>query len=261
MELWDLYTADRELTGETMVRGEPVPKGRYHLVVHVWIRNSAGQFLISQRAAGKAAFPLMWESVGGAVTAGEDSLTAALRETEEEVGVQLDPACGRRLHSTRREHFRDIMDDWLFHYDGDTDLRRATTDEVAQMRWMTVEEIRQLWNEGLMVHTLAYFFDDPALGGQALTDFDHINPCGESCTGCAKHRQGLCGGCRERGGRCEEWAGSGICPVYACAAEHEVLFCGLCPEFPCPHLPMQRWRPDCVRELTALRDEYRALHP
>lgn len=167
MELWDLYTRDRCPTGETHVRGEKLPPDRYHLVVHVWIRNSRGEWLISQRAANRPTFPLMWESVGGSVTAGEDSLTGAIREAREEVGVDLDPANGQRVSTTVREHFQDIKDDWLFLYDGVADLAAATTDEVADMRWMTVEEIRALYSEGKLVHTLGYFFDHPALGGQA----------------------------------------------------------------------------------------------
>lgn len=167
MELWDLYTRDRRLTGETHIRGENLPPERYHLVVHVWIRNSCGEWLISQRAASRPTFPLMWECVGGSVTAGEDSLTGAIREAKEEVGVDLDPAQGRMVNSTPRDHFQDIKDDWLFLYDGPIDLSAATTDEVADMRWMSVEEIRQLYDSGELVHTLAYFFDDPELGGQA----------------------------------------------------------------------------------------------
>ena len=31
-ELWDLYTEDREKSGETLVRGQEIPEGRYHLV-------------------------------------------------------------------------------------------------------------------------------------------------------------------------------------------------------------------------------------
>lgn len=165
MELWDLYTRDRELSGEFHIRGTPLPPERYHLVVHVWIHNSQGKWLISQRAANRPTFPLMWESVGGSVTAGEDSLTGALREAKEEVGVDLDPSQGRMVNSTVREHFQDIKDDWLFTYDGPVDLSNATTDEVADMRWMTVEEIRQLYDDGNLVHTLGYFFDHPALGG------------------------------------------------------------------------------------------------
>ena len=167
MEIWDLYTRDRRPTGETHIRGEKLPPERYHLVVHVWIRNSRGEWLISQRAASRPTFPLMWESVGGSVTAGEDSLTGAIREAKEEVGVDLNPTNGKLVASTVREHFQDIKDDWVFQYDGEADLRNATTDEVAQIRWMTVEEIRALYDEGKLVHTLAYFFDAPELGGKA----------------------------------------------------------------------------------------------
>lgn len=165
MEIWDLYTHDRQLTGETHIRGKKLPPERYHLVVHVWIKNSQGQWLISQRAASRPTFPLKWESVGGSVTAGEDSLTGAIREAKEEVGVDLDPAQGRLVNSTVREHFQDIKDDWVFLYDGPVDLKNATADEVADMRWMTVAEIRQLFGAGELVHTLAYFFEHPELGG------------------------------------------------------------------------------------------------
>ena len=37
MELWDVYDADRRLTGRTMVRGERFQPGDYHLVVHICI--------------------------------------------------------------------------------------------------------------------------------------------------------------------------------------------------------------------------------
>lgn len=164
MELWDLYTRDRQPTGETHIRGEKLPPERYHLVVHVWIKNSRGEWLISQRAANRPSFPLMWECTGGSVIAGEDSLTGAIREAKEEVGVDLDPAQGKLLGSIIRDHFQDIRDDWLFCYDGEIDLLSATTDEVADMRWMRVEEIRQLYDEGKLVHTLGYFFDEPLLG-------------------------------------------------------------------------------------------------
>ena len=167
MELWDLYTRDRELTDEFHIRGTPLPPERYHLVVHVWIHNSQGKWLISQRAANRPTFPLKWECVGGSVTAGEDSLTGAIREAKEEVGVELDPAMGRLVNSTVREHFQDIKDDWVFLYDGEIDLANATTDEVADTRWMTVEEIRRLYDAGELVHTLWYFFDDPKLGGRS----------------------------------------------------------------------------------------------
>ena len=168
MELWDLYNENREFTGKTHIRGQEIPQRFYHLVVHVWIRNRKGEYLISQRSATRPTFPLMWECVGGSVTKGEDSLAGALRETKEEVGVELLPEMGHVVFSTVRgvidgRYFGDIMDVWLFEYDGPVSLENATTDEVAQTVWMNREQIRQLHDSGKLVHTLDYFFTTEGL--------------------------------------------------------------------------------------------------
>lgn len=163
MEIWDLYTKNRELTGLSHVRGEEIPEGYFHLVVHIWIRNSKGEYLISQRAANRPTSPLMWECPGGSVIKGESSLEGALRETKEEVGIDLDASQGKIIFSKIREKidgkiFNDIMDVWLFEYHGDAQLQNATTDEVAQCRWMKREEIKELFEAGKLVDTLDYFF-------------------------------------------------------------------------------------------------------
>lgn len=54
--------------------------------------------------------------------------------------------------------FSDIRDVWLFEYDGPVSLEQATTREVAQVRWMTKAQIRELYDTGKLVHTLGYFF-------------------------------------------------------------------------------------------------------
>ena len=163
MELWDLYTENREPIGRTHVRDEEIPKGYYHLTVHVWIKNSKGEYLISQRSATRPTFPLMWETVGGAVLAGEDSLTAALREVKEEVGLDLCPESGRLLFTRVRsiingKQYNDIADVWLFYFDENT-TAPITTDEVAQSKWMTREEIESLRSSSKLVESLYYFFD------------------------------------------------------------------------------------------------------
>ena len=165
MELWDLYNEKRELTGKTHVRGEKIPDGYYHLAVHVWIRNSKGEYLIGQRSADRSKFPLMWETVGGSAIAGENSITAAIRETKEEVGIDLDLCSGRLAYSIVGRIINgvkasDIMDAWLFEYDGEADLSLATTAEVAQVKWMSTEEIKKLFEEKKLVHTLEYFFTE-----------------------------------------------------------------------------------------------------
>ena len=39
MEKWDLYTKDRVKTGRSHTRGEELPEGLFHLVVHIWLKN------------------------------------------------------------------------------------------------------------------------------------------------------------------------------------------------------------------------------
>ena len=158
MEKWDLYTRNREKTGREHVRGEKIPEGFYHLVVHIWIRNCKGEYLISQRSANRPTSPLMWECVGGSVLMGESSIDGALREVKEEVGLDLEPESGKILFTKIRSTFNDIVDVWLFEYDSDLHLDDATTDEVSDCRWMTVSEIRKLYEDNRLVQTLDYFF-------------------------------------------------------------------------------------------------------
>lgn len=171
MELWDLYNEHRQLTGRDHIRGEEIPPGYFHLVVHVWIRNSNGKYLISQRSADRPMHPLKWECVGGSVLKGEDSLTGALRETKEEVGLTLNPKHGKIVRSTigrvvNGVKFSDIVDVWLFSYDGPVSLELATTDEVAQSVWLDRKQIKELFDKGDFVDTLGYFFEEKDLGGE-----------------------------------------------------------------------------------------------
>ncbi len=168
MELWDLYNERRELTGRDHIRGEEVPQGFYHLVVHIWIRNSKGEYLISQRSVDRPTCPLKWECVGGSVLKGEDSLTGALRETREEVGLTLSPEDGKLVCSVvgrviNGVRFTDILDVWLFEYDGTVSLKQATTHEVSRVKWMTKAQIKELFDEGKLVHTLEYCFTTEGL--------------------------------------------------------------------------------------------------
>ena len=164
-EIWDLYNENRELLRKDHIRGEQLPTDGYHLVVHVWIRNSKGEYLISQRSANRPTNPLMWECVDGSVVKGEDSLQGVLREVKEEVGIDLLPEKGQVvLSDIKKIEFgkvvNKIVDVWLFDYDGEVDLGNATTDEVAQVAWMNREQIKELFDANMFVETLEYFFTE-----------------------------------------------------------------------------------------------------
>lgn len=165
MELWDLYTEDRDLTGKEHIRGDELPENMYHLVVHVWIKNSKGEYLISQRSENRPTFPLMWECVVGSVLKGESSIDGAIREAKEEIGVELLPDNAKLVFSKVRKivdgkKFNDIVDVWLFQYDDVITLNNATTDEVKQTVWMNKSQILDLLEQNKLVDTLKYFFTE-----------------------------------------------------------------------------------------------------
>ena len=48
MEKRDLYDSNRNLTGETIYKGEQTPDGKFIVVVLIFIQNSEGKFLIQK---------------------------------------------------------------------------------------------------------------------------------------------------------------------------------------------------------------------
>lgn len=141
MEIWDIYDGNRIKTGRTAVRGERLGEGEFHLVVHVWIVNRRGEYLITKRSPGKS-FPGMWECTGGSALAGEDSREAALREVREETGLILYPACGRIVMTLKRkDNFADV---WLFRTEFDLSnvvLQEGETCDVMKADENTVREM------------------------------------------------------------------------------------------------------------------------
>lgn len=54
MELWDAYDESRKPLGYTVQRDKFYSyNSEYHIVVHIWIKNSKGDFLIQKRSANK----------------------------------------------------------------------------------------------------------------------------------------------------------------------------------------------------------------
>ena len=75
-------------TGVSVPKSEIHNKGYMHNTAHVWLYTTTGEILLQQRAASKTICPLLWDvSVAGHVDAGEGIEDAALRETQEEIGL------------------------------------------------------------------------------------------------------------------------------------------------------------------------------
>ena len=81
MELWDAYDRAGNRTGETLVRGKPVPEGRYHLVCEALVRHRDGSYLGMRRDRNKDGYPGWLEfTAGGSALMGETPLGCVRRE-------------------------------------------------------------------------------------------------------------------------------------------------------------------------------------
>lgn len=147
-ELWDVYDGARRLTGRRMRRGDPIRSGDHHLVVYIWTKNAAGEFLLTKRAPNKG-FGNLWECTGGSALAGEDSLTAALREVREETGLSLRPENGRMLLSYRREDA--FCDVWLFRQEFDVSAVTLQEGETCGVRAASGAEVLALYKARQLV--------------------------------------------------------------------------------------------------------------
>ena len=158
----DIYDCDRNLTGRVHRRGSRWKKGEYGLVVCVWVYDGRGKVLLTRRAPEKSA-PGTWENSGGAVKAGEDSLTAIVRELREETGILAKP-----------EEFEllDTCTERGTHYDHyclrrDTPLEKITLlpGETDGVRWATFAQVHELIRTGQICDIIAQQFlhEEPEL--------------------------------------------------------------------------------------------------
>lgn len=143
-ELWDVYDENRNLTGKTISRKKFLSgNGKYHLVVHIWIKNSNNEWLISKRTPNKFC-PLLWECTGGSVLAGESSIEGALREVKEELGISLPMNSGFLYKTMKRDVYSDFCDIYVFNYDCSIDDIILQEDETCDAMWASSEKILKL---------------------------------------------------------------------------------------------------------------------
>lgn len=143
-ELWDVYDVNRQRTGKIIERPSAWGQEAYHLIIHVAIFDGSRRMLIQHRCHEKHAWADLWDiSAGGSALAGEESWQAAEREAREELGVRLDLEHVRPHFSM---NYTRGFDDFYTVEMPDLDLAalKLQAAEVDQVRWATLDEVRQM---------------------------------------------------------------------------------------------------------------------
>ena len=143
-ELWDAYdNSFNKLNGITLVRGEPVPDGIYHLVCEIIVRHIDGTYLLMQRDCRKKHLGGMWElSAGGAVQQGETPLIGALRELREETGLTVNDI--KELKRIVHDDYHVLFVEYLCVTDCDKDLIVLQEGETVDYKWIGRNELLEM---------------------------------------------------------------------------------------------------------------------
>lgn len=164
-EIWDVLDENGNKTGRYHERGRPMATGDYHLAVHVWKHNGKGEWLIDKRVPRTPDDPWggKWETTGGANFAGEDSLTAALRETKEELGIDLDTEEGTlfyRFANHVSDKHRCLIDVWVFECECTVDELHFQPKETCGAMWATADKIREMIDNNDFFSEARSYFDE-----------------------------------------------------------------------------------------------------
>ena len=146
MEERDLYDENKNLTGETIFKGDPIPENRYIIVVMVIIQNSKKEFLIQKRSAeknGKFAF------TGGHPKAGETSIQGMITEIKEELGLDISETELDLFFTGRNDKDRVFFDMYYLKKDFEIEDLKLQKEEVDYCEWDSSDRVRKLINDGL----------------------------------------------------------------------------------------------------------------
>lgn len=151
MELWDAYRKDGSMAGITLVRGQPIPKGLYHLVCEVLVRHTDGSYLCMKRSLQKPNYPSYWEATaGGSALKGETALQSVERELWEETGLKGTGFHPVACHLIERDD-RCIFYSYVCTVDCEKSAVRLQPGETEDFCWMDEAQFMRFINSGRMI--------------------------------------------------------------------------------------------------------------
>jgi len=156
-EYFDVLKPDGDYADEVVSREECHERGLWHRAAVVFIVSTDNQrILLQQRAAGKKLWPNLWDvTSGGHVLASELGYQGVIRETKEELGIDITKDDLEYIGTTVSEnqerdiinrHFNEI---YIVHSDVDIANIALQEEEVQDIRWFERDELLRRIENGL----------------------------------------------------------------------------------------------------------------
>jgi len=146
MEYLDLYDENKILNGMQIIRGKGkpvVPANNYIKVVVIFIQNDEGKFLFQVTSKNKGN---EIATTGGHVKSGQTSFETVLSEVKEELGIDISNENVFMIDS----YIFDIAIIDTYYLKKDIEIKDLVLqkEEVADVLWLTIDEIKNLIGQG-----------------------------------------------------------------------------------------------------------------
>jgi isopentenyl-diphosphate delta-isomerase len=143
-------------TGEVLARSQVHERELWHGVAHVWIYNQKGEVLLQLRHPTLPWGGGKWDlTAGGHIVSGQEPLDAAIRETAEEIGIELKPEQLKLANTSKAENpgqkdgkiHRIYQWDYIAKADLDAASLTLQTQEVTDLKWFDSRQIEKDLND------------------------------------------------------------------------------------------------------------------
>lgn len=144
-EVLDIYDINKAKTEKKYIRGSNTLKtNEYVLVVEIIIINSQNEILLGQRSESKKINPLKWETTQGSVKNGENSREAAVRELNEELGINISKESLNYLETLKDDNEHIFKDMFWIRQDIDINKINFTDGEVINAKWVNINQFKNM---------------------------------------------------------------------------------------------------------------------
>jgi 8-oxo-dGTP pyrophosphatase MutT (NUDIX family) len=137
IEYLNLYDKEGNLVNEKGIRG--VPSNYLKGIVIIYIENSKGEFLIQKTSKARGS---VFATTGGHVDYGDTFDSTIIKEVKEELGLDISNDLVKEVTSFTYD--TDIQK--VYYLKKDIDIKDITIkeDEVEYVKWMSIDEIKEL---------------------------------------------------------------------------------------------------------------------
>ena len=147
MELLDIYDKQGEKLNYSISREVAHKEGLWHKIACMFIINNRGEVLMQKRSHLKKNNPNGWGcSASGHIDAGENLITGALRELDEEIGVKISEKDLNYIGTVFENYNNNgmkiahISEVYIIHKDIDLKNLTLQKEEVSDAKYYTIED-------------------------------------------------------------------------------------------------------------------------